>query len=93
MHVPMGLDYSNVLCDTAVRTGFFECGFFIHALYLFFSVEALNNISARYAVGFGGFGEKRAAPFALPGDDERTYKRQLFNLNVYVAKIILSYIA
>ena len=40
-------------------------------------MEALNNISDRYAVGFGGFGEKRASPFALPSDDERAYRQSI----------------
>ena len=47
-------------------------------------MEALNNISEKYAVGFGGFGEKRAVPSALPNDDKRTYLQTSLNLNVYV---------
>ena len=47
-------------------------------------MEALNNISEKYAVGFGGFVEKRAVPFALPNDDKRTYLRTSLNPNVYV---------
>ena len=53
-------------------------------LSLLFPVEALNNISQKYAVGFGGFGEKRASPFALPSDDERTYLRTKLNPDPYV---------
>ena len=38
-----------------------------------FSVDALQNISDRYAIGFGGFADKRALPYALPSDDPKTY--------------------
>ena len=42
-----------------------------------FSVEALQNISDRYAIGFGGFADKRALPYALPSDDPKTYQARV----------------
>ena len=33
----------------------------------------LNNITTKYAVGFGSFGEKRAVPYAVSDDRPEAY--------------------
>ncbi|CAI8016428.1 Integrin beta-nu [Geodia barretti] len=43
-------------------------------------VSALQTISERYAVAFGGFGDKRAIPYALPNQDPRAY---ITNINFF----------
>jgi hypothetical protein len=45
-------------------------------------VSALQTISERYAVAFGGFGDKRAIPYALPNQDPRAY---ITNINSFGA--------
>ena len=55
-------------------------------------MEALKNISQEYTVGVGGFGDKRATPFALPSDDERTYLLTSLNPDVYVVLTIYMYV-
>ena len=37
------------------------------------SVQALSDISSRYAAGFGSFGDKRAFPYALTNDSPDAY--------------------
>jgi hypothetical protein len=39
-------------------------------------VAALSNISEQYAVAFGGFADKRAIPYSLPGQDAMTYQQK-----------------
>ena len=54
-------------------------------ILLALTVSRLSHISEDYAVAFGGFGDKRAIPYALPSQDPRVY----YNYNRYSLQYVL----